>query len=175
MKACIVYFSRDGENYSRGSLVQLDKGNTEVIAEYIENILSCPSFRIEMEHPYPRGYNNCTRDALSDQKQNRRPAYRNKDIDLSGYDVIFLGYPIYWSTMPMVMFTFLENNSTEGKTIYPFCTHEGSGFGRSISDLKRICPKATVKEGKAICGTNAKESENEINKWIESIKKEENL
>ncbi len=175
MKTCIVYFSRNGENYSRGNLVRLEKGNTEIIAGYIEDDLSCPSCKIEMEHPYPQDYNACMEEALSDQKANRRPACKNTGIDLSGYDVIFLGYPNYWSTMPMVLWTFLENNDTEGKTIYPFCTHEGSGMGRSVSDLKKLCPKATVKEGKAFFGSDVKNSKDEVDQWIGQIKKEANI
>ncbi len=175
MNACIVYFSRTGQNYSRGSLVDLKRGNTEVIASYIQKYLSCPVCRIEMKEPYSDEYNTCTDEALKDQKRGKRPQYRDIDLDLSDYDVIFLGYPNYWSTMPMVMFTYLENNDTEGKTIYPFCTHEGSGMGKSVSDIKRLCPKADVKEGKPVLGSSVGSAENEIRQWIEEIKKEENI
>ena len=67
--------------------------------------------------------------------------------NIKDYDVIYLGYPNYWGTMPMAMFTFLENVNLENKVIKPFCSHEGSGFGRSIGDIKRICPKAQVEKG----------------------------
>jgi flavodoxin len=85
---------------------------------------------------------------------------------MDSYDVIYLGYPNWWSTFPMVVFTFLESYDFSGKTIVPFCTHEGSGLGSSEHDIKKLCQKADVKNGLAIRGSNVSRADNEIKNWI---------
>jgi flavodoxin len=85
---------------------------------------------------------------------------------MDDYSLIFLGYPNWWGTMPMAVFTFLEDHDFSGKTIIPFCTHEGSGLGRSESDIKKICPHATVLTGLSIRGGSVYRAENDISAWL---------
>ncbi len=126
-KQLIVYYSRPGENYFNGKIQYIKKGNTEIAAEIIKGLTGADSFRIVQKTPYSDNYRECTEEAHEDQRRNARPELTAYPQSLDGYDVIYLGFPNYWSTMPMAMFTFLEHCSMKGKTIKPFCTHEGSG------------------------------------------------
>ena len=94
----------------------------------------------------------------------RKPAPTSAATD--AYDTIYLGYPNYWGTMPMAVFTFLERYDFTGKTIHPFCTHEGSGLGHSEKDIRRLCPGAKVEAGLAIQGGHAKEARKALENWI---------
>ncbi len=165
-KQLIVYYSRPGENYFNGKIQYIKKGNTEIAAEIIKGLTGADSFRIVQKTPYSDNYRECTEEAHEDQRRNARPELTAYPQSLDGYDVIYLGFPNYWSTMPMAMFTFLEHCSMKGKTIKPFCTHEGSGMGCSVDDIRRLCPDSAVKEGLAIRGSNVRESRKEIEKWI---------
>lgn len=162
----IVYYSRADENYINGQLKMLAKGNTEAAAEIIRKLTGADMFKIEQTEPYAAGYNECIEQARSDQRKNVRPQLKNYPESLDEYDTIYLGFPNYWGTMPMAVFTFLEHFDFSGKVIKPFCTHEGSGLGNSVNDICRICPNAKVKKGLAIRGSRAELSDKEIEKWI---------
>lgn len=162
----IVYYSRADENYVNGQLRMLSKGNTEVAAERIQQLTGADMFRIEQAEPYAKGYNECIEQARSDQNKNARPKLKGYPESLDGYSTIYLGFPNYWGTMPMAVFTFLEHFDLGGKTIKPFCTHEGSGMGNSVQDIRRICPDAKVGKCLAIYGSHADKSSKEIEKWI---------
>lgn len=165
-KQIIIYYSRAGENYFDGKIRRIEKGNTEIAAEIIKELTGADSFRVVQKNPYSDNYSKCTEEAHEDQRIGRRPELIAYPESLDGYDVVYLGYPNYWSTMPMAMFTLLEHSSLKGKTIKPFCTHEGSGMGCSTDDIKKLCPDSIVKEGLAIRGSNAHESRKEIERWI---------
>ena len=162
----IVYYSRADENYMNGQLKMLDKGNTEAAAEMIRQLTGADMFRIEQAEPYSKVYNDCIEQARSDQNRNARPKLKSYPESLDEYSIIYLGFPNYWGTMPMAVFTFLEHFDLSGKIIMPFCTHEGSGMGNSIKDICRICPNVKVGKGLAIRGSYADKSEKEIEKWI---------
>lgn len=162
----VVFYSRADENYVNGLIKPLEVGNTEVAAGMIQELTGADSFKIQQQKPYASNYNECIAQAQADQRQNARPELKSYPKTLDGYDVIYLGYPNYWSTMPMAVFTFLEHFDFSGKTIKPFCTHEGSGMGSSVSDIKKLCPSATVEKGLAIHGGSVGQSKKEIEKWI---------
>lgn len=162
----IAFYSRADENYVNGMLKPLKTGNTEVAAGIIRDLTGADLFKIEQAHPYAAGYNDCIAQAQEDQRRNARPELKSYPESLEGYDVIYLGYPNYWSTMPMAVFTFLEHFDFDGKTIRPFCTHEGSGMGSSVGDIRRLCPGATVEKGLAIRGSSVGQSKRDIEKWI---------
>ncbi len=162
----IAFYSRADENYVNGLIKTLDIGNTEVAAGIIKELTGADWFKIEQLEPYARDYNECIAQAQADQRQNARPELKNRLETLDEYDVIYLGYPNYWSTMPMAVFTFLEHLDFSGKTIKPFCTHEGSGLGSSINDIKKLCPAAKIEKGLAIHGGSVKRSRKAIEKWI---------
>ncbi len=133
----IAYFSRPGNNYVNGSIVNLPVGNTEVVATMIREMTGGDLFHIEPVTVYPEGYTETTEVAQQELRANARPKLTRHQEIPDSYDLIFLGYPNWWGTMPMPVFTFLEDYDLAGKTIAPFCTHEGSGMGRSVADIKR--------------------------------------
>lgn len=162
----IVYYSRADENYVSGELKMLSVGNTEVAAGYIKELTGADMFKIEQKKPYSAGYNECIAQAQADLKSDARPELVNMPESIDKYSVIYLCYPNYWGTVPMAVFTFLDNFSFEGKTVKPLCTHEGSGMGRSESDIKAHCKGAKVEKGLAIHGSSAGKSKSQIEKWI---------
>lgn len=165
-KKLIAFYSRADENYVNGQLKKLDIGNTEVAAGMIKELTDADMFKMEQVQAYSKDYNECIAQAQADQKRDARPELKNYPESMEEYDEIYLGYPNYWSTMPMAVFTFLEHFDFTGKTIHPFCTHEGSGMGSSERDIKRLCPGAKVEKGLAIHGGSVERSRNEIEKWI---------
>ncbi|MBD5156319.1 MAG: flavodoxin [Butyrivibrio sp.] len=165
-KKLIAFYSRADENYVNGQLKQLEIGNTEVAAGMIKELTGADLFKMEQVQAYSKDYNECIAQAQADQKRDARPELKNYPESMEEYDEIYLGFPNYWSTMPMAVFTFLEHFDFAGKTIHPFCTHEGSGMGSSERDIKRLCPGAKVEKGLAIHGGSVERSRNEIEKWI---------
>ena len=168
-RVLITYFSRAGENYNVG---HLKVGNTEIMAGYIhERLPSSDIFKIEPVVPYPDKYDECTVVAKKEQRENARPAIKTHIADINKYDVIYIGYPIWWGTMPQIMLTFIEEYNLNGKTISPFCTNEGSGFGSSVNDLKKECPKSKFLDGLAVRGSNVKKAQKEVHSWIDKTMK----
>lgn len=168
-KILTAYFSRAGENYLSGALRHIDKGNTEKAAEMIQQETGSDLYKIEMQHPYADDYNTCIAEAQKDQRNHARPAL-TQDIDITPYDEIYLGFPNYWGTMPMAVFTFLESHDFTGKVIHPFITHEGSGFASALNDLRKEVPGAEIREGLAMHGTKVDTYRNEIKDWIRKDK-----
>lgn len=167
MKTIIVYYSRSGENYVNGAIKKLEKGNGEIIVNMINKNKDVTVFRVEPVQEYPQNYQECTKLAKQELQRQARPKITNYVHRFEEYDHVILVYPNWWSTMPMVMFTFLEMHQMKGKHIYPICSHEGSGLGRSVEDIKKLCPDSIVHEGLAICGSLVKSSRNIIKNYIE--------
>jgi flavodoxin len=88
---------------------------------------------------------------------------------MESYSVVFIGSPIWWGTMPMPVATFLSEYDFSGKTIAPFCTHGGSSSGRSIDDIRKLCPQSTILGGLAVYGTEAKNAQNKISSWLREL------
>ncbi len=166
MKSLVIYFSRADENYFGGTMRYIDKGNTEVVAEYIRDILGADIFKVERKTPYAKEYMACIKEAKDEQSRGEKPELKNYLDDISGYDVIFIGGPVYWGTLPQPMFTELERLDFSGKTVMPFTTHEGSGLANVPSDIKKICVGANLKQGLAIVGSTVRDSKQKIEKWI---------
>lgn len=166
-KKLIAFYSRADENYVSGAIKNLETGNTQVAAGMLQELTGADLFQIQQETPYARDYNTCIAQAQADQRADARPKLTGYPKQFEEYEEIYLGYPNFWSTMPMAVFTFLENLDFTGKTIRPFCTHEGSGLGSSVSDIKRLCPGANIEKGLAIRGGSVSRSRKEIEKWIQ--------
>lgn len=166
MTELIAFFSRKDENYVNGMIKTLEIGNTEVAAGVIQELTGAELYKIEPVKPYSKNYNDCIAQAMADQRRGARPELKNYPEGVESYDIIYLGFPNYWGTMPMAVFTFLEHFDFSGKTIRPFCTHEGSGMGSSIADIRQICPGATVKTGLEIRGGSAHSEKKNIEKWL---------
>ncbi len=167
MKILIAYYSRKGNNYVGGSEKNLPVGNTEIAALVIQKLVGGDTFKIEPVKDYPEGYDDTTRVARQEQRQNARPRIVGRVDDMDEYDLVLLGYPNWWGTMPMPVFAFLEAYDFSGKTILPFCTHEGSGLGHSESDIKRLCPATTIGKGLAIQGGRVQKAESAISAWLQ--------
>lgn len=165
MAEMIAYFSRADENYFSGTLRVVPVGNTEIAAKMLQEMTGADLFKIQPLLPYSKDYNECIAQAQDDQRRDARPELKEYPDSLDPYDTIYLGYPNYWGTMPMPVFTFLEHFDFTGKTIRPFCTHEGSGMGHSEQDIRHLCPGAKVERGLAIHGGTVKYGEKELRKW----------
>ena len=165
-KSLIAYFSRKGNNSVGGSIVNLPIGNTKVIANKIEELIESDLFEIETVKSYPKDYTETTNVSKKELRENARPELTEMVNDMDSYDVIYLGYPNWWGTMPMAVFTFLESYDFSGKTIVPYCTHEGSGMGSSERDIKKLCPSANVLSGLAIRGSGVNRADKDIEKWL---------
>jgi flavodoxin len=165
-KSLIAYFSRPGNNYVGGNIINLPVGNTEVVAKKIQGLTKGDLFRIRTVRTYPEDYEETTTVAQDEKSKNARPGLTDHVHSMGSYDVIYVGYPNWWGTMPMAVFTFLESYDFSGQTIAPFCTHEGSGMGRSEQDIKNLCPTAKVVPGLAIRGGGANNAEKEIAEWL---------
>ena len=162
-KTLVIYFSRAGENYAVGNI---EKGNTEIIAEYIRDITGADLFKVERKVPYSENYTRCTEESAEEQRTNVRPELVKYLDNIDNYEVIYIGYPIYWGTMPNPMFTQLEKLNWNGKIVKYFSTHEGSGFGSSENDIKRICQGATILPGIAIRGSDCRNARTKIQNWV---------
>ena len=164
-KSLIIYFSRADENYFGGEMRYVDKGNTEVIAEYIKDIVGADIFKVEPLNPYPANYMECIEEAKVRTKEHNAPIKENVP-NISNYEVIYVGSPIYWGGMPEELFTALKGLDYSGKIIRPFTTHEGSGLSGVPRQLKELCVGAEVMDGLAIVGSQVKNSKQKVENWI---------
>ena len=150
-KSIIIYFSRADENYSVG---YIEKGNTEVVAEYIKEITNADIFKVEPLIPYPTSYMECIEEAKVRTKEHNAPI-KEMVPDISNYEVIYIGSPIYWGGMPEELFTALKPLNFNGKIVRPF-----------TSQLREICVGAQVLDGLAIQGSHVKQSKDKVEEWI---------
>ncbi len=165
-KILIAYFSRSGNNYVGGSIVDLPIGNTEIAAKIIEKLTVGKLFKIDPIHKFSEDYSTCTLEAREQLEKNERPELAEYLDSVDEYDTIILGYPSYCGTMPMPVWTFLEHYDFSGKIILPLCTHEGSGMGVSKEDIIKLCPNAKLFSGLAVRGGDAANAQPEIEGWL---------
>jgi len=166
MSKLVAFYSRADENYFGGAYRYITVGNTEKAAKMIAETVGAELFKIEQKIPYAKDYNTCIAEAKKDKQANARPELVSLPESIEGYDEIYLGYPNYWGTMPMAVYTFLEAFDWSGKTIHPFCTHEGSGLSNTEKDIAKAAKGAKIAKGLAVCGSDVDASENKIEKWI---------
>ena len=164
-KTLVVYFSRTGEQYGVGNI---DKGNTAIVAEMITEKTGADSFEIlPKEDYYPYTYDELTDVAKQEQNDNARPEIKGTTPELSKYDTLFIGAPVWWGTYPMGVMTQLEKLDFTGKKVFPVMTHEGSGLEGSKSALRKYCKGAKLGKGLAVRGADVEKSEDKIKKWAE--------
>ena len=160
-KSLIIYFSRADENYAVG---YIDKGNTEIVAEYVQELTGADMFRVEPLVPYAKDYMMCIKEA---KKRIGNAPIKEKPADISAYDTVFVMSPIYWGTYAPEVETALDGLDFTGKTVRIICTHEGSGLSGMPSDIKRMCKGADVQSnGLAIKGSQAKNSRKTVDAWL---------
>lgn len=165
-KVLIVFFSHAGENYSVGNI---KVGNTKLVADEIQKLTGADMFEIVPQKNYDMAYSRLTEVAKKEAEDGELPAFKGDVKDISKYDTIFVGGPVWWGTYPRVMFTFFKKYDLNGKTIIPFTTHEGSGLGSVVEDLKGLYPKADVKEGFSIAGHNVRGGMSKVDKWLKGL------
>lgn len=154
-KVLIVYFSRTG--------------NTREVARHIHKRTGGDMLELKTAHSYPDAYRATTEQAKREQEENFRPTLTADVESVQPYDVIFIGYLNWWGTMPMALFTFLEKHDFAGKTLVPFCTHEGSALGRGPRDIAGLCPDAKIVDGLAVRGSDASKAQADVDQWLRRI------
>lgn len=152
--ALIVYFSWSG--------------NTEAVAQEIQNQTGADLFEIVPAEPYTDDYDELLDIAQEEQSSNARPAIADT-VDLSGYDTIFLGFPNWWGDMPMIIYTFLDEYDLSGKTVAPFNTSGGSGFSNSLETIAEMEPDARITEGLSLGSSEAEDCADTVSGWLGSI------
>lgn len=167
-KTLVAFFSRTGENFFPGGTRIIEKGNTHIAAEMIAELVAGDLFEIKSVNGYSDVYKECVGQAVKEKDSDARPELV-EDKDISEYDVIYLGYPNWCGTMPMPVWTFLENHDFTGKVICPFCTNEGSGLANSVADIEKLCPTAEKKPGLSIKGSQVQDSKEAIAEWIKGL------
>lgn len=168
-KNLILYFSHKGENYFGGKIIDIAKGNTEIAAEYIQQAVGGDLFEIETKKPYAHDYKKCIEEAKKEMAESARPTLKAYMSDLSSYDTIFVCSPCWWGSFPMAVFSQLEQLDWIGKKVTVLMTHEGSGLGNSMRDIRNFCKGATVCDGLAVVGSNVKESQADIVTWARHV------
>lgn len=169
-KILIAYFSRADENYNVGNV---EVGNTEIMAGFIKDYFGdkADTFKIDPVVSYPTDYKECTEVATKELNSNARPEFKG-NVDISNYDTIFIGYPIWWGDVPMIINTFLEKYDFSGKTIIPFNTHEGSGNAGTFNSIKNKMKSSNVNtNGLAIQGKTARQesSRSTVENWLKGL------
>lgn len=160
-KSLIIYFSRADENYAVG---YIDKGNTEYIAEFVQELTDADMFKVEPAVPYAADYNTCIEEAK--QRIGNAPIKESLD-DISEYDTIYIMSPIYWGTYAPEVETAIKDLDFSGKKVRIVSTHEGSGLASMPSDVKKMCEGADVDmNGLAIVGSQAKNSKSKVEEWL---------
>ncbi|MBR5398740.1 MAG: flavodoxin [Bacteroidales bacterium] len=165
-KAIVIFFSHAGDNYSVGNI---EVGNTKIVADYITEIIGADQFEI-VTHKYDgMAYNLLIKLAKEEAKNGELPPYEGTAPDLSKYDTVFIGGPVWWGTYPQVMFTLFKDINLDGKIVIPFTTHEGSGLASCVSDVKKSFPKANVTKGFSIYGHEVRSEKGKVEKWLKGL------
>lgn len=169
-KILVAFFSRAGDNYEVGVI---EKGNTKIMAEMIAEKTGADMFEIQPVQEYPFDYREATEVAKAEQESNARPEIVSYVTNLADYDTIFLGYPIYWSSFPMVIYTFLENQDFNGKIIIPFCTSAGDYMTGKENTIPEIAKGSSVREGLGVKGKMCQENPDavreKVNAWLAGL------
>lgn len=165
----VIYFSRTGENYNVGNV---GVGNTAMVASYIKEYLKADSFEIVPIDKYPDNYDECTKVASKEKDDNARPQIQNKIDNFDSYKTVFIGYPIWWGDLPMIMYTFMEDYDFNGKDVYIFNTHEGSGDAGTYQTVKSKLSNANVNtDGLALDGETARsdDGKQQTIEWLKGL------
>ena len=167
-KALVVFFSHAGDNYAVGNI---EVGNTKIVADYISEIIGADQFEI-VTHKYDgMAYTPLINLAKDEARNGELPPYEGEAPDMSQYDTVFIGGPVWWGTYPQVMFTFFKKHGADlkGKTVIPFTTHEGSGLANCVEDVKEAFTGANVTKGFSIYGHEVRSGKNKVEKWLRGL------
>lgn len=172
-KILVTYFSRKGDNYEVG---YIEKGNTHIVADIIAQELGgVDIFEIKTVKEYPADYRECTEEAKAEKARDARPELAAMVKDFAQYDTVFLGYPIWWSDLPMPVYTFLESYDWQGKTVIPFCTSAGDNMtGLEDRGIPRYAKGAKIKgEGLGLRGKSVQDNPEaarmKVRAWLKKL------
>ena len=165
-KSIVIFFSHAGDNYAVGNI---EVGNTKIVADYISEIAGADQFEI-VTHKYDgMAYTPLINLAKEEANNGELPPYEGDAPDLSQYDTVFIGGPVWWGTYPQVMFTLFRDINLDGKTVIPFTTHEGSGLASCVSDVRTAFQKAKVAQGFSIYGHEVRTGRAKVEKWLKGL------
>ena len=167
MNKIVIFFSHAGDNYSVGVI---DTGNIKIVADYISEITGADQFEIVTHNYDGMAYTPLIELAKKEAAAGELPPYEGTAPDLSGYDTVFIGGPVWWGTYPQVMFTLFKDINLDGKTVIPFTTHEGSGLASCVSDVRKAFPKANVTQGWSIYGHEVRSGKAKVEKWLKGLR-----
>ena len=166
-KSIVIFFSHAGDNYSVGNI---EVGNTKIVADYISELTGAAQYEI-VTHKYDgMAYTPLINLAKDEASKGELPPYEGKAPDVSEYDTVFIGGPVWWGTYPQVMFTLFRDIDLTGKTIVPFTTHEGSGLVSCVSDVKKAFQDAKVTAGFSIYGHEVRSGKDKVKRWIDKLR-----
>ena len=166
MNKIVIFFSHAGDNYAVGNI---EVGNTKIVADYISEITDADQYEI-VTHKYDgMAYTPLINLAKEEANKGELPPYEGATPDLSQYDTVFIGGPVWWGTYPQVMFTLFRDINLDGKTVIPFTTHEGSGLASCVSDVKKAFPKAKVTGEFSIYGLEVRTGRAKVEKWLRGL------
>jgi len=166
MNKIVIFFSHAGDNYSVGNI---EVGNTKIVADYISELTGADQYEIVIHKYDGMAYMPLIDLAKKEAEAGELPPYEGEAPDLSQYDTVFIGGPVWWGTYPQVMFTLFRDINLDGKTVIPFTTHEGSGLASCVDDVKKAFPKATVTKGFDIYGHEVRSGKAKVERWIKSL------
>lgn len=172
-KILVIYFSSTNTNdvdiVSSATSKVGSVSSTEYLANYIHEKVGGDIEKLTPVKDYPEGYNETADVAKAERDRDDRPEFKKLSVNPEDYDVIFIGYPMWWYTLPMIYYTFFDEYDFSGKTLIPFNTHEGSADGGTYDEIRQFEPNATVPEGFNVRGTNAGKADGDLDKWLESL------
>ncbi len=175
-KVLIAYFSEplpDGTdaNTSASRVVAGNRlyGSVEYMATVIGEATGGDMVRIQTETPYPGNFDDLAAQADNERQNGIHPTLSTSIEGFDNYDVVFVGYPVWWYQMPMPMYSFFDRYDFSGKTIIPFSSHGGSGWSGTIADIAGLEPEATMVDGFSTSRSNVASSAEEIRNWLRDI------
>ena len=165
MKSLVIYFSHTGENYIDGEIKNIDVGNTFLFAQIIKDVTGADLFEVKTVNKYPINYYECCDKAKEELEKDIKPNLVKELDNIDGYDIIYIGGPVWWGYYPRAIITQIEKLNFNGKIVKPFTTHEGSGLGNVMDDINKYCMGATIRNGLAIKGSRVKIDKEKIESW----------
>ncbi|WP_258956985.1 flavodoxin [Rhodococcus globerulus] len=165
-RVLLIYFSRAGENYNYGGRRDLEVGNTEILAGMIADRIDCDTYKIQAVDPYPAAYTPTVERNAREQQDDLRPAIADPLPNVSGYDTVLLGTPVWNTRAPMIMSTFIEGVDLAGKEILPFVTYAVSGMSGIDDDYREALPDSKVRDGLAVQGERVTEAASDLDNWL---------
>lgn len=178
-KILVVYFSRVGNTQFKNnvdastaaSIIANNNriGTTEYVANVIKNQLNADIRLIETVDKYTDNFDDLVDKNHDEMNKNYYPQIKPLNIDISKYNTVFIGYPVWANNVPMAVLSFIRDYNLSGKTIIPFCTHDGYGAGRSYSSIRNMVKNANVLDGLALDSSNIESKNNQIINWISKL------